>query len=64
MFRLACDRALTSSLPDESKVDIRIAVAIDDIYEKLSEKVENIDSISYTHKLAFLENLEIIKRSI
>lgn len=56
--------ALDSSIPDESKVNIRIAVAMLDITEKLSEKVEDIDSMSYDQKLAFLENLDRIKSSI
>lgn len=64
VFRKFSSKALDVATSDDDKIYIKIAIAIADITEKLSEKAETIDSMSYTQKLAFLENLEIIKRSI
>lgn len=64
VFRKFSRKALDVATSDDDKLYIKIAIAIADISEKLSEKAETIDSMSYTQKLAFLENLERIKSSI
>ena len=64
LFRKLSEKALDVVTSDEDKLFIKIGCTIADIDEKLSEKAETIDSMSYVQKLAFLENLEIIKRSI